>query len=108
MVQTFGQKFKGKLILILARHLPPCKEMVKLFSDARERKLTFREKSISKLHLFTCQACRRYVGQIAKMSEVVKEKEQNTDNSQLPFKLSDDARTRIKTAIEKRSEESSQ
>jgi len=82
--------------------------MVKLFSDSRERKLAFREKITSKLHLYTCEACRRYVRQISKISEIVKQKVQSDESSELPFKLSDDARARIKTAIEKQSVENNQ
>lgn len=86
--------------MFLARRLPPCNLMVPLFSEARERPLTLREKIIAKLHLFTCEACRRYVEQIEKMSEMVKPR--NSEEifaEEPPARLSDDARERIKAAL---------
>lgn len=96
MEQTIGQKLKRQAILFLARHLPPCKMMVELFSEARERPLTMREKFVSKLHLLTCQACQRYVGQIEKMGEMVKPEEKEAE---VNVKMSDEARERIRAAI---------
>lgn len=70
--------------------------MVSLMSEARERSLNLREKITLKLHFFTCEACRRYVAQIEKMSGMVKPKDEET----APAKLSGEARDRIRAAIE--------
>ena len=99
MAESLRQKLKWKLVEFLARRLPPCNLMTELFSEARERPLTRREKITIKLHFFTCEACRRYVAQIEKMSAAVKVPDaesfvKSTD------KLSDEARTRIKAALE--------
>ena len=73
--------------------------MLPLFSEARERSLSMREKVTIKLHLFTCGACRRYVAQIERMSELVKSNtEEETAESEV--KLSSEARTRIRAALE--------
>jgi len=59
-----------------------------------------REKITLKLHLFTCEACRRYVAQVEKISELVKPKDEEINSTEPADKLSEDARNRIKTALE--------
>ena len=100
MEQTFRQRLKWQAILFLARRLPPCKVLLPLVSDARERPLTMREKLTLKLHLFTCEACRRYVAQVEKMSELVKPNTEEITAREPADKLSDDARNRIKAALQ--------
>lgn len=100
MQQTLRQKLKWQLIVFLARRLPPCSVIVPLASEARERPLTLREKITMKLHLFTCEACRRYVAQIERMSEMLKPKSEEITSAEPEAKLSEDARRRIKAAIE--------
>ena len=99
MEKSLGQKLKWQLISLLARRLPPCRTMTQIFSEERERPLTMREKIIKKLHLFTCEACRRYVAQIAQMSEMLKPRE-DENAVESTVKLSDEARNRIKAALE--------
>lgn len=100
MEKGISQKLKWQLILFLARRLPPCNVLLPLFSEERERKLTLREKITKKLHLFTCEACRRYVAQIERMSEIVKLQNEMETAADPPAKLSEDARTRIRAALE--------
>jgi predicted anti-sigma-YlaC factor YlaD len=101
MEKGISQKLKWQVILFLARRLPPCKVLLPLASESRERRLTIREKITLKLHLFTCEACRRYVRQIERMSEIVKPKtDEETIHVESSDRLSDDARTRIKAALE--------
>lgn len=94
------QRLKWQLIVFLARRLPPCNLMVPLMSEARERPLTMREKITLKLHLFTCEACRRYVAQIEKMSQMVKPTIGETAPAEPSAKLSTEARERIRAALE--------
>jgi predicted anti-sigma-YlaC factor YlaD len=100
MEQSIGQRLKWQVILFLARRLPPCNVLLPLFSEERERPLTLREKITKKLHLFTCEACRRYIAQIEQMSEMVKPQNEMETSVAPPAKLSDDARKRIKDALE--------
>jgi len=100
MEQTFRQRLKWQAILFLARRLPPCKVLLPLVSEARERPLTMREKITLKLHLFTCEACRRYVAQVEKISGLVKPRDEETNPTEPADKLSENARNRIKTALE--------
>lgn len=100
MEKTFRQRLKWQVILFLARRLPPCNVLVPLMSEARERPLKMREKVTLKFHLFTCEACRCYVAQVEKMGERVKSKTEETNLIEPSDKLSEDARNRIKTALE--------
>jgi predicted anti-sigma-YlaC factor YlaD len=63
------QKLKWLLILWLARRLPDCKRMTRALGESLDRKTTWRERLVMKLHLFTCEACRRYLDQIAFLKE---------------------------------------
>ncbi len=101
MEKGIGYRLKLRAILFLARRLPPCKTMLPLFSAARERPLTMREKITTKLHLWTCEACRRYVAQIELLSAMVKpEVEDEISAAEMSAKLSPEARDRIKAALE--------
>lgn len=100
MKESLSQKLKLQFIYFLARRLPPCDLMVPLMSEARERPLTLREKTTLKLHLFTCEACRRYVTQIEKISQMVKPKTEELAPEEPSTKLSAEARARIKSALE--------
>lgn len=98
MEKTLFQKLHWQLIILLARRLPPCDLIVPVISEARERPLTAREKIVLKLHLFTCEACRRYVEQVERMSKMVKSKDETVIEGS--DKLSGEARNRIKAALE--------
>ncbi len=100
MAGQLRSKLKRQLILFLARRLPPCKLMTPLFSEARERPLSIREKITTKLHLFTCEACRRYVEQIEQMSEIFKPQREEKITDEPAVKLSGAARKRIRAALE--------
>ena len=64
MDQTLRGKLKWQLILFLARRLPDCKTITPTFSASIDRSLTLKERLVTKLHLFTCEACVRYLEQI--------------------------------------------
>lgn len=64
MSQTLTGKLKWQLILFLARRLPDCKTITPKLGESMDRKLSFRERVVNRLHLFTCEACRRYREQI--------------------------------------------
>lgn len=75
--------------------------MTRLFSDSLERPLTTREKIISRLHLYTCGACRRYVEQINLLRETTQnllKAPPEAEDSKTPS-LSAEARARIENAL---------
>ena len=105
-MKEIKQKLKRWLIEFLARRIPACDYMTGIFSDALERPLTLREKITAKLHLFTCDACQRYVKQIEFMHENLQSKDETDVPEKPSAMLSTDARERIKatlqTAVKKR------
>ena len=64
MDQTLAGKLKWQIILFLARRLPDCKTITPTFSASIDRPLTLKERVLTRLHLFTCEACVRYLEQI--------------------------------------------
>jgi hypothetical protein len=93
-------KLKWQLILFLARRLPDCKQMTRTFSASLDRDLTLHERIVSKLHLFTCEACRRYLEQIRFVRDAVMNggiPELAAETS--PASLSLEAKERLKKAL---------
>jgi hypothetical protein len=63
------QKLKWILILWLARRLPDCKTMTRTLGESLDRRAGWRESIVTKLHLFTCEACKQYLDQIGFLKE---------------------------------------
>lgn len=99
-MNSIKQKLKWRLIEFLARRLPACAYMTQMFSDGLERPITLREKITMRLHLFTCDACQRYVKQIEFMHENLQPKNEIKVSAELPSALSTDARERIRAALQ--------
>lgn len=93
------KKLRWQFILFLARRLPACDYMTRMFSDRLERPMTLREKITMRLHLFTCDACKRYVEQIEFMHDNLQPKNEERILEELPAALSSDARERIRAAL---------
>ena len=64
MGNTVFGKIKWAIIFWLARRMPDCKKMTPLFGETLDRKPTLRERIVMRLHLFTCDACSRYLRHI--------------------------------------------
>ena len=77
-------------------YLPPCKEMVKIISASLDRKLTFRERVILKIHLWACQPCVRYFEQSQILQNAASHLDDELKNELFSGRLSDEARNRIK------------
>lgn len=99
--KTFFEKLKWEFIFFLARRLPDCRTITPMFSQSLDRELTLREKIVMKLHLFTCDACKKYVHQIKFMHEAFQEQEKMFAELESPAapKLNLDARERMKAAL---------
>jgi hypothetical protein len=80
-------------------HLPPCKEIVKIISASLDRKLTFRERIILKLHLAACEPCARYMDQSQLLSSAAHTIDENLKNDLYAGRLSDEARERLKDIL---------
>lgn len=94
-LKKIWEKIEWQFILWLARRLPDCQYMTAQFSDALEHPPTLRQRATMKLHLYTCEACRRYLKQINLMHESLAKAEPLAEN----IALSNEARQRIKMAL---------
>ncbi len=88
-------KLKWQLILLLARRLPDCKTITPTLSESIDRKLTLKERIIVRLHLFTCEACDRYLEQIRLLHDMVHDHRSDHAISS----LNETAKERMKAAL---------
>lgn len=65
------KKLKWQLILWLARRLPDCRRVTRSLGESLDRKPSFRERIVLRLHLFTCEACALYLKQIKFLREAL-------------------------------------
>ena len=95
-------KLKLRIMGWLSRPLPPCKEITENLSASLDRPLTWREKILTRLHLFTCEWCTNYGRQIGFLDEAVKNYTQQEEFSEkYSQSLSKEARQSIKNALKK-------
>lgn len=98
MENTLRAKLKWQLILFLARRLPDCKTITPTFSASIDRKLTFKERIVMRLHLFTCEACVRYVEQIRIIHDLLHSRDL-ADLHTAASSLNPESKNRIKAAL---------
>lgn len=96
MENTFFGKIKWAGTLWLARRLPDCKVMVKTLGETLDRRLSLKEKILAKLHLFTCEACERYLKQVKFLHEAMHAHEERTSDEFSTVSLSGAAKERLK------------
>jgi len=97
MDQTLAGKLKWQIILFLARRLPDCKAITPTFSASIDRPLTLKERVLTRLHLFTCEACVRYLEQIRFIHNFLHDHASVLD--QTNTSLNDAAKERMKTML---------
>ena len=90
------QKIKLVIIFWLARRLPDCKQMTRSLGESLDRQPTWREKVVLKLHLFTCEACERYLEQVAFLKEAFQAHGDEDTRDFSSASLSADSKIRIK------------
>jgi predicted anti-sigma-YlaC factor YlaD len=71
MSNEIFQKLKWMLILWLARRLPDCRQMTQRVGESLDRRMNLRDRILIKLHLFTCEACERYLEQVTFLKEAL-------------------------------------
>jgi anti-sigma factor RsiW len=101
MKQSIFQKIRMQFVFWLARRLPDCKTITPTLGESLDRQLSTREKIEIRLHLFTCEACARYLKQVKFLREAVhlREKKLKEIEPLSSAKLSDDAKLRLKNAL---------
>lgn len=95
------KRLKTAMLQWLARRLPDCRTITPTIGESLDRKLSFRENLIMKLHLFTCEACANYLKEIKFLRRAVRLREENLNdekNTEFP-KMSSDAKERMKNAL---------
>lgn len=87
----------------LLRRLPPCKAMAPLMSQSLERQLSWRERATLQLHLWVCVWCVWYLEHLHVLRETIGARAAQTadDDISSSLTLSDEARQRIRAALER-------
>jgi hypothetical protein len=101
MKKTLFKKIKSAFIFWLARRLPDCKTMTPTLSRSLDRRLSRREKIVTRLHLFTCTACTRYLKQIKFLSDAMHKHEEILikPDDLSPAQMSAEAKKKLKNAL---------
>ncbi|HZT59107.1 MAG TPA: hypothetical protein VFA21_10815 [Pyrinomonadaceae bacterium] len=83
------------------RRLPTCRQTVELISQSLERPLTLRERVATRIHLWVCIWCVRYLEQLQLMRDTLgaRSKQVSDDASPDGDSLSAQARERMKRAL---------
>jgi|SRR5215203_6060481 len=97
MDSTIIGKLKWQLILFLARRLPDCKTITPTLSESIDRKFSIRERIVVRLHLFTCEACVRYLDQIRLLHDLIRKYQPELDHP--TSSLNETAKERMKAAL---------
>lgn len=84
---------------LLLRALPPCKEIVQIVSASLDRPLTFKERTLMKLHLIACKPCVRYMEQSTFLNNAVHEIDDKLKDDLYAGRLSESARDKIKNIL---------
>src|ERR671928_2042625 len=92
------------LRFFLLRRLPTCKQMVALMSESMERRLTWRERVVLRVHLWVCAWCAWYLEHLHLMRDSLRQRagEAADDESTSSASLSTEARERMKFALRDR------
>ena len=96
---TIKQKVRRSINLAILRYPPPCKEIVQIVSASLDRRLTFRERAILKLHLYACRPCVRYLEQSEFLSKATHHLDDKLKEEVFSGTLSAEARRRIKNTL---------
>ena len=90
---------KLKIKRWISQRAEECKTMTPLFSSARDRKLSLREKARVRFHLLTCNACTSYVTNLQFMHDVFQAQNEKIEAEKLHVTLSNEAKERIKQRL---------
>lgn len=89
-----------KFNLWVWRKLPECKQMVKIITASMDEKLSWSEWILMKIHLLACDPCVNFLKQIKFVRSVLRQSDKRLAEADPAVKLSDDARARMKKALE--------
>lgn len=99
-MKNFYKKIKLAFIYWLARRLPDCKTITPTLGESLDRRLSLREKTVMKLHLWTCSKCSRYLEQVKFLSKAMhKHEERLTEKENPSARMSSEAKERLRNAL---------
>ena len=103
MKPGFLSRVKLEATFWLGRRLPTCEEVLPVLSQSLERKLTLRERVTLRLHFLICVYCIRYLKQLRLMRASIRARSEQieADDSAPAPALTEDARDRLKRALER-------
>jgi hypothetical protein len=83
----------------------PCREFARLTSEALDRPLSRTERSLLKIHLLTCLACRRYARQVQFVRDALRTLATRLERVDSPLPGPDlplDVRQRLQSLLDQR------
>lgn len=89
-----------KFNLLIWRNLPQCKEIVKIITASMDEKLSWREWIVMKIHLLSCDPCINFIKQLRFIRTALRHSDEKIGQQDTGIHLSDDARSRMKKALE--------
>lgn len=93
------KKIQRFFFVLILKYLPPCKDMIDIASASIDRKLTFRESIVLKLHLIPCKPCVRFIEQSKFIKRMMSEMEGDPAAASFQGSLSDASRERLKEML---------
>jgi hypothetical protein len=92
------EKARHAVRYFLLRRLPTCKQIAPLISESLERRLSIRERTLMKLHLFVCVWCEWYLRQLegVRGASLTRGKEEAPASADA---MPDEARERIRRVL---------
>lgn len=94
-------KLKWQFILVLARRLPDCKTITPVIGESLDKRLPLRQRIVIRLHLFTCEACARYLEQIEFLRAAAHRHEEMLETAAADSNaaMSSDAKERLRSRL---------
>lgn len=90
--------WQTKLVILIGKHTPKCREMVRILSESMDRTLPLSMRIKKRFHYLICCWCQRYEEQLHYMRKTAVRFPENADQSS-DASLSDSAKERMKKAI---------
>jgi Putative zinc-finger len=92
------QKTGYTMMRLMARMMPPCKEIAALVSENMDRQLPLRQRLLIRFHVMMCSLCRRYEKQLHMLREGTHHYA-DPDENEVGESLSPEVRKRLEKAL---------
>jgi len=99
MFKLIYKRVQRFFFVLILKYLPPCRDLIDTASASLDRKLTWRESIVLKLHLIPCKPCVRFIEQSKFLRRVEQDFDRRSDEEFAGASLSPEARERLKTLL---------